>query len=67
MLDACRCACCGKPFKEGDLLQTFLRSPDNPSGSWLKTPVVVDAEFQSRALRNNDKIKRYHSECINQK
>lgn len=64
MVEHSKCSGCGNYFKEGDLLQVFLKSPDMPNGSWLKEPVVVDAEFQMRSFRNNDKLKRYHPRCI---
>lgn len=57
-----KCVVCGITFKEGDMVQCFLRSPDNPNGSWTK-PVKVDTQFQARIARNNDKLSRRHSHC----
>ena len=57
---ASKCVLCGEEFKEGDMLEAFLRSPDDPKGSWT-TPVYVDAEFQARVESNKDKIMRRHA------
>lgn len=57
-----KCVVCGEEFKEGDILQAFLMSPDDPKGSWT-TPVKVDVEFQARHERNGNNIKRKHEGC----
>jgi len=56
------CIVCGKAFKAGDHLQAFLRSPDDPRGSWAKA-VLVDKGYQSRVKIINDRVKRRHVEC----
>jgi hypothetical protein len=57
-----KCVICNKEFVEGDLLQAFLRNPEDPAGSWTK-PVEVDSEYQIRHARNQDKIQRKHHSC----
>ena len=56
------CVYCTKPFKEGDLLQTFLRCPEEPNGSWTD-PAEVDKDYQTRSVKVMDKISRKHFEC----
>lgn len=57
------CIVCGKPFKSGDFLQAFLRSPDDPVGSW--GPVVeAGDQFQTRAAINCDKVRRRHAKNL---
>jgi len=56
------CICCAKPFKEGELLQAFLRCPEDPNGSWT-APVEVDKDYQARSVKCMDKILRKHYEC----
>jgi hypothetical protein len=53
---------CDKPFVEGDYMQAFLRSPDDPTGSWSK-PSKVDAGFQARVYKNDTfkNMKRRHA------
>jgi hypothetical protein len=60
--DSC-CVKCGDPFKPGDTLQAFLRSPEDKKGSWTR-PISVDAEFQARHRRNNDEVTRAHVQCL---
>lgn len=50
-----KCIVCHCPFKEGDLIQAFLRC-------WTKS-ALVDAEYQQRAARNKDGVKRKHEQC----
>jgi len=57
------CIVCGQPFKEGDMLQAFLRCPDDLNGSWT-LPALVDKEYQKRSAINKDNIRRKHSNCI---
>ncbi len=57
-----KCIYCKDEFKEGDMLQAFLRSPDDTQGSWTN-PVEVDKDYQKRSKINNDKIKRKHIHC----
>lgn len=57
-----KCINCGFPFKEGDKLQAFLCSPNNPEGSWTK-PVIIDADFQTRVKQNQSNVKRRHVDC----
>lgn len=61
-----RCIGCNVAFEEGDMLQMFLRSPDDPEGSWSK-PVEVDAGFQERCQRHDNENgfggKRKHAHC----
>ena len=62
-----RCMVCRKPFKTGDLLQAFLRCPEEPQGSWTD-PAVVDSEYQERAAKHKaagsgDNAKRKHFNC----
>lgn len=54
------CVVCGKPFEPGDRLEGFLRSPEDPQGSWGPT-VEVDAQFQARVAINHDKVRRRHA------
>lgn len=57
-----KCIVCKKLFVEGDMLQAFLRCPEDYDGSWTK-PIKVDIGYQERSTRNNDKIKRKHLDC----
>lgn len=56
------CEVTGDILKPGDTVGCFLRSPDNPEGSW--TFVELDAEFQDRYLKAGDggryRLKRSH-------
>lgn len=54
-----KCCVCGREFKPGEYMQGFLRSPDDPEGSWSE-PVEIDEGFQDRVARANCKIKRRH-------
>ena len=67
MTEECKCMFCEQPFKPGDKLQAFLRSPDDPIGSWTDS-VTVDEGFQKRHQRNlasqgNFNPKRRHEDC----
>ncbi|MCK5613715.1 hypothetical protein KAR91_68255 [Candidatus Pacearchaeota archaeon] len=57
-----KCIVCNKAFKEGDMLQAFLRCPEDPDGSWT-APIGVDRGYQERSERNNDTIRRKHLAC----
>ena len=57
------CILCDIPFVSGDMLQAFLRCPEEPGGSWT-LPVRIDSEYQDRHCVNNDKIKRKHAHCL---
>lgn len=57
-----KCCDCGCPFLLGELMQAFLRSPDDEEGSWTES-VVVDANFQNRTAGNRHEMKRRHQDC----
>jgi len=57
-----KCIVCKKVFIEGELLQAFLRCPEDPNGSWT-APIKVDNGYQERSERNNDTIRRKHLDC----
>lgn len=62
-----RCVTCKEAFKEGDMIQAFLKCNADSEGSWT-TPVEVDAMYQKRHAVNegvdgSTKIKRKHEHC----
>lgn len=57
-----KCIVCGDEFNVGDYIQAFLRSPDDPSGSFC-APVIVDPKFHDRIIENKDTVKRKHLNC----
>lgn len=57
-----KCVECGREFKPGEYLQAFLRSPEDPKGSWTEG-VRVDEGYQERSLVNQDTIRRRHVSC----
>lgn len=58
------CSECNQPFKPGEYLRGFLRSPDDETGSWTR-PILVDEEFQDRVLRTKGhELTRVHTGCL---
>ena len=56
------CCICGKPFKEGDYLQSHFAWEHGTSKQWT-SHVHVDAKFQTRYATSPDSLKRRHPEC----